>query len=461
MSTGGAQTTPRVRFKPYSAYKDSGVEWLGEIPAYWRWQRLRHTCKKITDGSHQSPPAVIDGQPYVTVRDLVDGKVDVDNAARISENDFRSLERNGCRPQIGDVLFSKDGSVGKVALVERNDFVVLSSLAILRPGPDTLSPYLAYFLSSASGVSQIASRFAGAALRRITLDVIVDLITSIPPKEEQRAIAAFLDRQTARIDALVAKKERLIELLQEKRTALITQAVTKGIDLKVPMKDSGVVWVGSIPAHWELRRCATLFSLFSGYAFKSEFFSRESEDAPILVTPGNFHPNGGLYFTQENTTHYSGDFAPGFALKVGDWLIVMTDLSYKRLILGKCVKVDRDRLLLNQRVARIIPTQKANSTHPEFLAYALNSDAVREQVMLSTTGATVFHSSPEKIRQCWIARPPLKEQQKISAYLDRETTKLDALIAKVSEGIERLNEYRTALISASVTGKIDVREEDA
>src|SRR5207249_1177123 len=100
--------------------------------------------------------------------------------------------RNGCRPQIGDVLFSKDGSIGKVALAERDDFVVLSSLAILRPGPSMHSSFLAYFLSSAPGISQIASRFAGAALRRITLDVIVDLVASIPPKEDQVAIAAFL-----------------------------------------------------------------------------------------------------------------------------------------------------------------------------------------------------------------------------------------------------------------------------
>jgi type I restriction enzyme S subunit len=130
------------RLKSYLAYKDSGVEWLGKIPLSWGWKRLRHACKKITDGSHHSPIAVANGRPYVTVRDLMNGRVDIQNAARISDNDFDDLERNGCRPQIGDVLFSKDGSVGKAAVVERDDFVILSSLALLRPGPELHSGFL-------------------------------------------------------------------------------------------------------------------------------------------------------------------------------------------------------------------------------------------------------------------------------------------------------------------------------
>jgi type I restriction enzyme, S subunit len=194
---------------------------------------------------------VIDGRPYVTVRDLVDGRVDVDNAAKISEDDFNALERNGCRPRIGDILFSKDGTVGKVALVERDDFVVLSSLAYSSTTSERSELLLVSLPQFCSWCRPNSSKFAGAALRRITLDVIVDLVASVPPPDEQRAIAAFLDRETARIDALVGKKERFIELIQEQRTALITRAVTKGLDPNVPMKDSGVEWLGEIPAHWD------------------------------------------------------------------------------------------------------------------------------------------------------------------------------------------------------------------
>src|ERR1051325_9902279 len=147
MNDIGTSTAVEIgsRWKPYPAYKNPGVEWLGEIPAHWKRVRLRHACKRITDGSHYSPPVVSDGLPYVTVRDLKDSIVDIDSAARISRDDFEALERNGCKPRIGDVLFSKDGTIGKVAVVNRDDFVVLSSLAILRPRSEIESRFLGFF----------------------------------------------------------------------------------------------------------------------------------------------------------------------------------------------------------------------------------------------------------------------------------------------------------------------------
>jgi type I restriction enzyme, S subunit len=266
--------------------------------------------------------------------------------------------------------------------------------------------------------------------------------------------------ETAKIDKLVAKKEKLITLLQEKRAALITRAVTKGLDPNVPMKDSGVQWLGEISAHWDVRRSRALFTLFSGFAFKSEYFLRGLTEDPVLITPGNFHPEGGLYFNEENSVHYQGEYADEFVLSIGDQLIVMTDLSYKRLILGRCVTVNRQGLLLNQRVAKIVLTNEAAClVDRRFLSYMLNAEPVREQVLLTASGATVFHSSPDKIRNCWICLPPVAEQQAIVKFIDKESGRIDGLIAKIREGIEQLKEYRTAVISAAVTGKIEVREE--
>ncbi len=217
--------------------KDSGSAWFGSIPAHWEVRKLKWMCRRITDGSHYSPPTRDDGRPYVTVANVVDDRVDVEGAARIDDSDFATLERNGCRPSVGDVLFSKDGSVGKVAVVENDGFVILSSLARLSPTSATDSDYLAYFLKSKPGGDQVESHYAGAALRRITLDTIVDLLAVQPPLHEQHAIVAFIKAETAKLDAVRAAAEKTIGLLKERRAALIAAAVTGKVD--VPL-ESGV-----------------------------------------------------------------------------------------------------------------------------------------------------------------------------------------------------------------------------
>jgi type I restriction enzyme S subunit len=233
-----------MSFPLYPKYRDSGILWLGELPAHWGHASLRRVCRQITDGSHFSPQSVDEGKAYVTVRNLHSGRVDLEGAARISEVDFEKLEKAGCRPSVNDVLFSKDGTVGKVAIVESDDFVVLSSLAILSPNCERLeTKYLFYFLQSANGEKQVESLYAGAALRRITLDAIVGLWIPLPTIEEQSTIAAFLDHETAKIDALIepvigsgmaqaADAKSLVGLLNERRSALISAAVTGKIDVR-------------------------------------------------------------------------------------------------------------------------------------------------------------------------------------------------------------------------------------
>ena len=440
------------RFKPYPAYKDSGIEWLGEIPAHWEWQRLRYACRRITDGSHHSPPAVIDGLPYVTVQDLIDGRVDVDNAARISEDDFRSLDRNGCRPRIGDVLFSKDGTVGKVALVDCDDFVVLSSLAILQPAACLESPFLFQFLRSAPGVSQIESRFAGAALRRITLDAIVDLVASIPPLTEQRAIAAFLDRETVRIDALVAKKERLIELLHEKRTALITRAVTKGLDSNVSMKDSGVEWLGEIPAHWEVAALKHKARRIQTGSTPPTTVSHYYEEGTVAwYGPGSFSDDLPLKTPVKLISESSVRDGVARVFEAGSCVIVTIGATIGKVaymeIAGSC----------NQQITGV--SFDLDLVFPRYGAYQLKRlEPVLRGIAPNTTLPIL---GQEEIGYLPFVMPPRAEQQSISAFLDRETAKIDALSAKVRKVIDRLKELRTALISAAVTGKIDVREEAA
>jgi len=275
-----------------------------------------------------------------------------------------------------------------------------------------------------------------------------------PPFAEQIQIARFLDHETARIDALIEEQQRLIELLKEKRQAVISHAVTKGLDPTVPMKDSGVEWLGEVPAHWDVIRSKFVYKLVSGYAFKSEFFQKDGEGEKVLITPGSFDEVGRLYFSEKNTVQYSGEWQAQFELKDGDLVMVLTDLSYKKLILGRAAFVGRDDALLNQRIAKVIVTSRVKAN---YLWLAINSEVMREQVKLTASGATVFHTSSEKVGDCWMTMPPCEEQLQIAAFAEEFHLELDSLIEQVREAVGLLGERRSALISAAVTGKIDVR----
>jgi type I restriction enzyme S subunit len=439
------------KWNAYPLYKESGLAWPGKIPEHWDLLRLRHACKKITDGSHYSPAAVIDGRPYVTVRDLVSGKVNVDDAARISDDEFYSLERNGCRPRVGDVLFSKDGTVGKVALVERSDFVVLSSLAILQPGPYIQSSFLFQYLSSAPGTSQIESKFAGAALRRITLDVIVDLIAVVPPLKEQCLIAAFLDRETAKIDRLVSEKEKLIELLQEKRVATITQAVTKGLDPNVPMKDSGVEWLGEIPSHWEIKRLKYILAAPLKYG-ANEPAELNDLDLPRYIRITDIDESNGL--RDDTFKSLPAEVAKEYILHEGDLLFARSGATTGKTFLyrkswGTCAYAG---YLIRARLDK-------NKAHPKFIRYFTASLNYWEWLRSTLIQATIQNVSAERYSSLYLPLPTVVEQYTTAVFLDRETAKIDALIGKIQKGIALLKEYRSALISAAVTGKIDVRGE--
>jgi len=309
-----------------------------------------------------------------------------------------------------------------------------------------------------------------AAQPGISAEAIRSLKIPIPPLSEQQLIGDFLRKKTARLSTLLGKKRELIVKLKEKRSALISRTVTKGLPPEAAakagltpnpnLKPSGIEWLGDIPEQWDVRRSKMLFRLFGGYAFSSDGFSKEEDDFPALVTPGSFSQDGGLQFPAGKTTYFTADYPKAFSLKTKDLLIVLTDLSYKKLILGRCVIVDRPGLLLNQRVAKILIHDSAKGLiDHSFLIHVLNSRVAREQLIQTATGTTVFHSSPTKVGECILAIPPKVEQTAIASYLDTETTKLDSMIQKVESAIEKLTEYRTALITAAVTGKIDVRHD--
>ncbi|TCI85314.1 restriction endonuclease subunit S [Tenacibaculum sp. M341] len=216
------------------ALKDSGIEWLGDIPAHWSASYLKRFSEKITDGAHHSPKTELEGKNYVSVKDVDEfGNVDLKGCKKISEDDFELLVRNGCQPEIGDVLLTKDGTIGRAAIVENNDFVILSSLGLIRPKKEILNEgYLRYFLISGLNVTQMYSMIAGAALTRLTIEKIKHLVITIPPLEEQNEIVSTLDNKIHQMDITIKEVKTSIQKLKDYRQSLISEAVTGKIDVR-------------------------------------------------------------------------------------------------------------------------------------------------------------------------------------------------------------------------------------
>jgi len=449
------------RFNRYPAYKDSGVEWLGEIPAHWEVKRLRFV-------SESNPvPSEVRSLPGETEVSFVPMEA-------VGERGGLSLETT---KQLADVkagyTYFRDGDIviakitpcfenGKGALAAglTNGIAFgTTELHVLRATECAERRFTFYVtLSDAFRRLGEADMYGAGGQKRVSESFVRNFSPALPSLPEQRAIAAFLDRETARIDALVAKKERLIALLQEQRTALITRAVTKGLDPIVPMKDSGVEWLGEIPAHWEVKRLRHLVArIEQGWSPDCE--NREADEDEWGVLRAGCVNRGA--FLESDHKALPAALMPMVSLEIAEGDLLMSRASGSRELVGSVAVVPkcRPRLLLCDKVFRLHPYVERADRY--FLAYAMNSRVARSQieVVLSGGSGLANNIAQEVVKDLLFAQPRLPEQRAIAAFLDRETARIDALVAKVRAAIERLNELRTALISAAVTGTIDVREE--
>ncbi len=444
------------RFNPYPAYKDSGVEWLGEIPEHWEVRRLKHLASLNPESLAEDTDPGLE-MVYVDIGG-------VDSLGRIVEQQSLTFATAPSRARQlvrdGDVIVSTVRTYLR-AIAPINDpepnLVVSTGFAVVRPADDLTTDYAAYALRAPYFVERVVANSKGVSFPAINESEMARYAIAAPPPEEQRAIAAFLDRETARIDALVAKKERLIELLQEKRTTLITRAVTKGLDPNVPMKDSGVEWLGEIPAHWEAMRMRSVLSgIEQGWSPECEARIANDEEWGILKAGC---VNRGLFVELEHKAlPLDLNPIPALEVKAGDLLMSRASGSEELVGSAACVQSCRPRLLLSDKIFRLHPDSLR--VRPRFLAMALNSRPVRAQIESALSGGSgLANNIPQStVKDLILAIPQLQEQATLLVHLDGETAKIDTLVAKIHEGIDCLKEFRTALISTAVTGKIDVRE---
>ncbi len=413
--------------KRYDSYKDSGVECIGRIPNHWEIMRAKFACNHITDGSHFSPSTTYKGRNYVTASNVYNDRVYFEDSLKISEEDFKMLVANGCQPQKGDVLLTKDGSVGRSAIVDENNYVVLSSIGILTPRYLS-SKILKYYLDSEVLQFQMRKAMAGAALKRITITKICDFIFPVPSLSEQQAIADYLDVKTAKIDGIIASREKKIKLLEELRSSIISEAVTKGIHKDVEMKDSDIEWIGKVPSHWEkyrFKNIAKLITTPSSNLIKIGLENIESGSGKYISTQSDFDGNG-IAFKVKDIIY--GKLRP-YLRKV--WLADFEGNAVGDFFVYRCY----DNCL------------------PEFLHFFMLSDGFSSACNGATFGAKMPRVPSDFISSRSLFLPQLTEQQAIVDYLDNQTAKIDKSIANARHEISLLKEYRASLITEVVTGK--------
>lgn len=427
------------RFKPYPAYKDSGVEGLGEIPAHWKVRRLKFAAH-IEAGQSPSSDSVAagaDGLPFL--------QGNAEFGPRYPLPHLVCSEASK-RAKVSDLLLSVRAPVGALNIADQ-PYGIGRGLCAITPGDD-FEPQFCYYVLWAVRF-RLDAVSTGSTYEAVTASEVGDLPALLPSRHEQRAIAAFLDREMAKIDALLAKKGRLVELLQEKRIALITQAVTRGFEPNVPMKDSGVEWLGEIPAHWAVRRFKTATRRVDVGIAEAATHAYADEGVPILRAT-NVRANRIVgedvlriqpWFAEKNRSKY---------LLTGDLVTVRTGVPGTTAV----VPSDFNR---SQCFTMLISTP-AKDQVSEFLSYFLNSGSARNYFEVEGWGTAQTNISVPILQRIPTPVPPEPEQRAIVEYIRSHVARIDGLSANIEAGIDRLKEFRAALISAAVTGRIDVRE---
>ncbi len=447
-------TLPQTTARPqYENYRPSGALWVGEIPAHWRLTRLKERFAVINGGTPDSAvPEYWDGDiPWVTPEDL--GHLE---AADIRKT-RRCITNQGYRncgttlvPSEALVLSTR-APIGHLAIASVGLCTNQGCRSLVARGASG-GKFFYYLLVAAR--MELQSLGQGSTFMELSKNKLESLILPNPSVSEQRAIAAFLDRETARIDALVAKKERLIELLQEKRTALITRAVTKGLDPNVRMKDSGVEWLGEIPAHWEVKRLWHLTPPGRRIMYGIVLPGPNVADGVPIVKGGDVAA-GRLRLDRLSRTSF--EIESNYVRS----RLSQGDIVYSiRGSIGEVgvIPVELEGANLTQDAARISYT--SNISGP-WLLNALKSSVVFAQLEAGALGATIRGINIRDLKRAAIPVPPRTEQETIAAFLASAAATTESLTAKVQDAIACLKELRSALISAAVTGKIDVREEAA
>ncbi len=437
--------------KTYDKYKESYNIWLGNIPEHWTISSLKHFVEIISGYAFKSEDYSDDqGVPIIRIGDI-SNSVDVYNAKKAKPKNLEELDRFIIKR--GDLLLAMTGAtIGKNCMYETDEISYVNQRVGLLRGKNSLTQsYLKYFIDTTLFREFISLTCSGSAQENISTSQVGGLQFPLPSIEEQTKITQYLDHQTAIIDQLIQQKEKLIELLKEKRQAVINEAVTKGLDPNAKMKNSGIEWLGEVPEHWSVTRLSRLSNVID---------PQPDHRAPLM-------DDNGLPYLGIRDINDDGTINTETARIVELAAIEKQERSFKikdgDIVFGKVGSLAEPKhiLLGGERVAlsaTLVLIQTDNKIVSRFLKYFLDSSFIWDQINTVIVGATRPALGIQQIRKFVILFPPLPEVEEVVDYLDIVTKRINHLIESHSMIIDKIKEYRQSIISEAVTGKIDVRE---
>ncbi|WP_282039372.1 restriction endonuclease subunit S [Halomonas alimentaria] len=431
-----------MTFPKYPEYKDSGVEWLGEVPAHWQVLPLKAQFQ-VVGGSTPSPDEEHWGGQvtWVTPADLSSlPSLEVGASSRqITKKGLASC--GATLVPSGSLVLSTRAPIGSLAIASV-PLCTNQGCKSLVPANGKETRFFAYLLRNCTEALNVRGK--GTTFLELSGDELSSFKVTVPPQNEQATISNFLDHETARIDALVEEQQRLIELLKEKRQAVISHAVTKGLDPDVPMKDSGVEWLGEVPAHWEVMKFVRCVDIAEGQVDPK----LESHRGKILIAPNHIESATGRILYLESAEEQGAESGK-YVCRPGDVIYCkIRPALRKACILGIVALCSAD----------MYPLRPFDGITSEFLLWTILSEPFSRLAVLESERVAMPKINRESLNEIYMAIPPANEQEDIDRYISEETCRLDKLTSIAEDSVRLLAERRSALISAAVTGKIDVRD---
>ena len=426
--------------------KDSGIEWIGEIPEGWEITKIKHIVSSVTDTDHFMPDSAEFGIPYLMIGDLKDlsSSIDWDSSKKISIEDYKKLSIKS-RPQIGDIIFARYASIGTTCYIDTDrDFLVSYACLTIHPSDLIIGKFLSYYLKSSSFAEDVLRRTNSNTQGNVGKDSLVNATIVLPSIIEQTQIVNFLDAKCSDINAMLSKTRSSIEEYKKLKQAVITQAVTKGVRGEREMKDSGIEWIGKIPKEWKKNKILRIFSTIgSGTTPKST--DNNNFDGNInWLQSGDI--NGNILKECKNRISFKVlSKYPTLKLYHAPFIIIaMYGASIGNLsisIIDGCV---------NQACCVFSHT----SQNFQYMFYCLKT--VQPYLIKKAVGGGQPNVSQEILKSLWVPLPPLDEQKEIADYLDAKCAEIDGLITKKEQLVKELESYKKSLIYEVVTGKREV-----
>ena len=439
-------------YRGYPGYKNPSIDLIGKIPDHWTVKRLKYVSPNVTVGVVVNPSTYVDDNgtvPFLRGVDVSRDEIATDNVKKMSEASNAINAKSTLRE--GDLVSMRVGYPGVTAVIPKElDGANCASLLIIRRPSELSSRLLCYQINTDIGINQIKLLQQGAAQEQINVSDIVNFWVVCPPENEAISLERFLDHETAKIDTLIEKQQQLIKLLKEKRQAVISHAVTKGLNPNAPMRDSGVEWLGDVPEGWEMVPLKYLCNFSGGGTPSKDNLSYWTGGDIPWVSPKDMK-SFWVSDTQDKLTEKAVEESSTNFVETGALLMVVRSGILQRTI---PIAINTVRVTLNQDMKALKFNERINT---EYAANYIVGNVSSLLLEWSKEGATVESIEQDYLSGSLIPVPPKEEQDAINEKIKKRIADFKDLEIRAVKGIALLQERRTALISAAVTGKIDVR----